>query len=337
MSEASIVQSLVLGQMTAFSTPTGIDRVKVHNDSSFYLRVYFGLGAPSGANSGGWHATVSPGARPVLQVVGAASGSIGLDFTNSQTTGSYQGQVVVLPFSPAGAILTSGGVLTGGSLCYLTSFYPGEYAEPGGQVDAFVQGAKQGRYQGTQGGVVPYIGAVDQGSPDGTMIGVASLLTSTRTPYLFAANKAGASLIHCYMYGHFCSWSPVAGAVSALNFHLDVALMDSTLTVVRASAEIARYKAGVIGANITPACEYINDQPCRPRRSQLSIAQGVLQENDNVVVRFRNDGQVGNWASTHNIDMLIDMVNQTPLYEMPHLPSPVQTAPYNAVTNPQTY
>lgn len=353
MSDASIIQSLTIDTIAAFATPTGVDRVKVHNDSGFYLRVYFGLGAPSSANATGWHATVSPGASPVLPVVGAAYGPVGLDYNNARQAGTYQGQVIILPFLPAGGQLSSGGVVSGGAFCYLTSFYPGEYAEPGGQVDAFVQAAKQGRYQEVTGAVERYITSVAQTDASANMPTASGAsyftLTPARCPGLFAwaakvkGTAGDVTNINVHYYGMHADWGNTAAGAASAVWRIEGVIRDAADTLDKAVETLGVYRAGSAAAPV--ASEHISDQPSHPAMVSLSVfgpgAGGPgLASGDIFRVRYIRIATAGTWETRINVDVLIDELNQSGHMDRPYVPvvyaSPTE-APYDANGNPQTW
>ena len=340
MSDASLIQTLTLNQPSYFTTPTGIDRVKVHNDSGYYLRVYFGLGAPSSATGSGWHGTVSPGASPVLPVVGASTSTEGLDLTNSRTTGVYQGQVIILPFLPAGAQLSSGGVITGSSLCFLTSYYPGEYAEPGGQIDAYVQGAKQQRVQSVGGGILRYMCDTTQANPNPVMsLTVAGSVFWTFSPVdqpnLFAANTAGPSWVFTYIYGFHCDFDVTSAGGSVYIFHLQLQITSAGGGVVRNQRGFGVYR---VGSPTNAQHEHLDHCPSRPLVVGLALNQNTLAVNDELRVLLVSDGTANNWALRANLDFSVDIVNQYPLFEIPSEAfGGAGNAVYNPAYNPQTW
>lgn len=335
MSEASIIQQLTLNQTTTFTTPTGIDRVKIHNDSSYYLRVYFGLGAPGTANAGGWHDTISPGASPVIAVVGAAKARQGLDLTNSLNTGTYQGQIVVLPFLPVG-VPTPNGVLTGASLCYVTGYYPEEYAETAGQVEAFIQAAKQARYQSVLGASARQVATIDQGTANGAHIGAGIRLQAATMPNLFTSNAGHASSsVNAYVYG--VSVFPMAspnGLAGAFDGFLSLDIQDATFSVVRVTAEIFRYAFVVQQFPFSgPAYPSVINMPgVAPYFVQLGLGQNQLVDGDVVTLSHHITTQSGNYRAHVNAYFAIDTVNQTPLFAFPFPANPTWR-----IDNPQTY
>lgn len=340
MSDASIVQTLTLNQTTSFQTPPGVNRVKIHNDSSYYLRVYFGLGPPGSANSGGWHDTIGPGASPVLPIVGAAQSSQqGLDLTNSNTSATYAGQVVVLPFLPVGAPLPSGGVISGAALCYLTSYYPNELTDSGGQVEAFVQAAKQGRYQlAGPGSVVatPTI-AYDQT----TALGTLTLLDNIGGPSgaLFKANQAGVSVINLYLFAWGGTFRNLGPNVASLGQEPGFAITATGGSPTRQATFITvqRLSQTVNFGADNWAYHFLN-----PVLIQFSFLQGVLASTDELHYRFSPysppTGQ-GVFDGTLWATYLLDKINQTPLFALPPQPEPgvLTNMAWNAVYNPQTY
>lgn len=343
MSEASIIQQLTLNQPLTFSTTTGIDRVKIHNDSSYYLRVYFGLGAPASANAGGWHDTISPGASPVIAVVGAARAVTGLDLTNSQNRGSYQGQVIVLPFLPVGAPSPTG-VLTGAALCYLTGFYPDEYAETAGQVEAFIQAAKQGRYEFVPGASNSFVGVpfyTDETTADSTVMnGPMFQITSGGAPNLFAANAAGQSQIVMYLWAYECVMRCRTPAVARVNAWVQSVVTDSTLTTVKGSS-------GLIPLTLS-AVNFGTDRflltPAYPMQMRAIIAQNALVSGDLMGFRYRTDTNaghipIGSFELAHTFSFYFDVINESVNYAIgiPNSLAAANAFPWNATYNPQTY
>jgi hypothetical protein len=342
MSQTTPIQAMTLNTATRFRVSVQSDRVRVANDSSNYLLVYFGAQPPSLTSplSSGWHETVGPGDHPLIYVPGAPGQDwwINHDYGIS---GPFEGSVWIMPFSPAGVTLPGGGVLTGASFCYVTSYAPNEPASGGNQTEAFVQGAKQGRYQGVEGGCLGVIGTTSNGTADKTRIGVPpAILTPANAPNLFAANAAVAfSVINIYIYHYFAYVSPGAG-LSGKTWSLEVAVTNAAETVDRDSLEFGRYAFNAdstVAANINQSSVVEESMP-HPLAVALQIPQNTLVSGDLVVIRIRNTATVGTYNLFHNVGALVDLVNMNPLTAVPTVLYPIGFVPsYNATYNPQTY
>lgn len=336
MSDTSDVKTLTLNTKTLFNTSAAIERVKIHNNSSFFLRVYFGSDAPISATDQGWHDTIDPGGTPLIEVVGNSAQT----FTNRSYIQStpYQGVITILPFLPVGALTASGGVIGGAALCYLTAYYPGEWASEGGEIEAFVQAAKQARYQmAGPGGVVtaPTI-TYDQTTAFGTL----TLVDTIGGPNgaLFKANQAGASVINMYLFGWGGTFRNNGPNVAGATLQPAFATTDGTGAVVRTTTAISIPHLARSVNFCTDNWAYLFPNPVI---MQMSFLQGVLASGDTIRYRYENlntDAQ-GVFSGTIWVLYAIDKVNQTPLLAIPLAPQAalLTNQPWNATFNPQTY
>lgn len=335
MSEASVIQTLVLNTPVQFRTSGAIDRVELHNDSAYYLRVYFGADAPTDPNGGGWHETVGPGDHPLLWIVGASASAFS-DRTNYIQSTPYAGVITVFPFLPVGALIAGGGgVVTGASLCFLTGYFPQEYAAGGNQTEAYVQAAKQGRYQVVLGASNRIIGNIDQGTPNHTPVGNSIQLLSTTMPNLFDRNAKGVSSVNVYVFGFTITIIENNGTVPAIiDGFFNLEIRDSTLAITRVSSEAYRFLA-----RVTPRMfggesqrDIRADVGAAPFLVQLGLAQNQLVSTDRVIVCYHIQSTVGTWRGEVNAYIAIDSVNQTPNFAYPFPANPGW-----ATNNPQTY
>lgn len=234
MSDTTDVKVLTLNQKTVFNTSAAIERIKLHNNSSFFLRVYYGADAPTDPASGaGWHDTIDPGGTPLLEVVGNSAQT----FQNRSYIQStpYLGVITVMPFLPVGALAAAGGVITGLALCYLTAYYAGEWAQEGGEIEAYVQAAKQGRYQSVDGAVPPTSGilSIDETyAPANAQQGARiATFNPTVAPNLYAANASvvvGSVPIQCYLYALYITLRARTPAVARASFAPFLRVFDTT-------------------------------------------------------------------------------------------------------------
>lgn len=345
MSDTSIVQPLTLGAVLSFNTSPNITRVKVHNDSSYYLRVYFGLGPPSRADSGGWHATVGPGSSTVLPVVGAATTRESLDLTNSQAAATYPGQVNVLPFLPVGATNPISGVVTGAAYCYITSYYANEAPEPGGQVEAFVQAAKQGRYQEVHGGQTGQTGLqlvpLTQASTTDTLTVKLLNFTSSTAPNLYTANAAGSSFVYVYVYWLWFKLRNLGPNVAGCHANFRLYLTNSSDTIPAVNAQNIPLDVFLTAPNF--GTDQLVYAPANPLVIGFSVAQNALPSVAHVwlgLFSFVSSGSsphpnVGQWEMVTAAHGLVDTVNQSALYDKPT--QTLNNPPAWSTSNPQTY
>jgi len=340
VSDTSDVKLLTLNTKTVFNTSAAIERVKIHNNSSFFLRVYYGADAPTDPVSGaGWHETIDPGGTPLCEVVGNSAQT----FSNRSYVQStpYQGVITIMPFLPVGATIATGGVLSGASLCYLTAYYPGEWASEGGEIEAFVQAAKQGRYQGVVPGAIASFGLggfqaqTDQTATNEVQLFQIATLTPTIANNHFLANAAGQSLLNVYLFLYHAELENLSPGKSGIAYTLRFRLMDSTVTITRALIDIAP-AFNLKSVNFESATRDL--QPPLPLVATLIVPQGALQTGDRVVVSQQRQGGagIGQYTLIHSIIAAVDYINQSILTEiMP--PIGVGLTPAWQTYNPQTY
>lgn len=337
MSDTTDVKTLTINTPTVFNTSAAIDRVKIHNDSSMYLRVYFGADAPTDPTSGGgWHDTIGPGASPVVFIVGASSSAFA-NRSYKQST-PFLGVITVMPFLPTGAAVPSG-IIIGASFCYLTAYYEGEPAESGGQVEAFVQAAKQGRYQEVIGGANGWQSAqpaiTNQSTADNTnlgSLGAATLfLTPANAPALFAANAAGQSIVNMYIYGYQATLIARTPAVAVADIFVAGVLSDAGFVARAVGAVIPMY----LTARNFERDRFVFDVQF-PLISRLIIPQGQLTSGDLLGFVYHVNSVRGAFDIAHNYRFEVDVINQSQDRNLSA--SNVQTnVPFNPVYNPQTY
>lgn len=352
MSEASAIKALTLNIKTVFQTTAAIDRVKINNNSSFYLRVYFGADAPTNATDPGWHDTIDPGDKPLLGVVGASASAF-TDRTNYIQSTPYLGTITIMPFLPAGGPLASGGIVSGGAFCHLTGYYPGEYADTGTGDEAYVQAAKQGRYMAPTGAVERYITSVantDASANFATASGAAFFtLTPARCPGLFAwAEKVNGTAqdiinINVHYYGIVADWGNTAAGAASCVWRIEAVIRNAADTVDKVFETLGLYRFGSAAAVV--AGEHLHDQPPHPALITLSLfGPGLggpgLVSGDIFKVRYVRLASAGTWETRMNTDVLVDELNQSGYMDRPYLPvvyaSP-SDAPYDANGNPQTW
>lgn len=343
MSDTTEIKALTINVPTTFRTSAACDRVKIHNNSSFYLQVYFFADPPSGANVPGWHATIDPGDKPLIGIVGAQSNPFA-DRTYVQST-PYLGTIIILPFLPAGLQLQSGGVVSGGSFCHITAYYPGEFAESTAGDEAYVQAVKQARYQAITGGVERYTASVDQATATGNfaLVNGAAFWTMTpaRCPAIFDwFGTHGFVFLMVHFYGLFASYSPSNAVAVGVNFHVEAVLRDPTDAFDKGVETLGIYKGGSnAGANPNQTV-YIHDQPSHPVIVPIFI--GALASGDIFRVRYIRDGLAGagTFAMAMNADVLVDEVNQSTYFDRPYTSVAYLTpgeATYTPTGNPQTW
>jgi hypothetical protein len=338
VSDASEVKAIALNTLVRFNTSAAIDRVQIRNNSSMYLRVYFGADPPASATDPGWHETIDPGGKPLLGVVGASASSFADRSYDASTP--YLGVISILPFLPAGQFLTSGGVLIGGSFCHLTGYYPGEFAEGESGDEVYVQAVKQGRYQAVLGGYVSSVGSTTQASVDKTKVGQAvAILSSAVYGALLAANATAASVVNIYIGGYFAYLRPTGAGQDACVWFMDVALMDAAEVIERASTEFWRGSAGSDNTAATFRVGTVNNPMppggiCIP----LVIPKNAMAPNDHVLIRYRTSATAGIFQLDHNAYAVVDSQNMSQLMAMPGLhPQDGSPHPFNPQFNPQTW
>lgn len=342
MSDASDVKLLTVNAKTQFNTSAAIDRVKIHNDSSMYLRVYFGADAPQQATDPGWHDTIGPGSSPLVAVVGA-SASVFSDRTNYVQSTPYLGVITVMPFLPVGAP-TPTGIISGAAFCFIVSYYPNEVAEAGGQVEAFVQAAKQGRYQAVIGAALNTGGIgflTDETTTDNTvMTTMANSITTSNAPALFAANAAGSSPVNSYLMYYSATMRSRSPAVSSCYFVLNLGVTTNTFTVRTSNSLLVVFLTCAGGGT-----DRFVWTPTYPVVARTFIGQNVLTSGDFVAPIYRNFTGTGGLPSPavngqfeiyHHCHFMIDVQNQSP--DLAFNTSAISNQfPWNATYNPQTY
>lgn len=333
MSDTSDIKILTINTKTVFKTSAAIERVKIHNNSSFFLRVYFGADAPNDPiPGGGWHDTIDPGGTPLMWIVGASSQA----FENRSYVQStpYQGVITIMPFLPVG-LPSPIGVITGASLAYITGYYPGEWAQEGGEIEAYVQAAKQARYQVIEGGVSRAIATLTNQHANNIFLGPQIQLLSSTMPNLFDRNAQGVSAVNVYVYSCLLNIMNLGSLVGEFDGFLALDVRDSTAAIVRASSEFFRYQF-VVMPNSWPAPQQQVIIPMfqgpTPLWVQLSMGQGVLQNGDIITMSHHITSSVGTWQNHINASLAVDTVNQTPLLTFPFPANPAY-----AINNPQTY
>lgn len=342
MSDTTDVKLLTPNTKTVFNTSAAIERVKIHNNSSYFLRVYYGADAPTDPVSGaGWHETIDPGGTPLCEVVGNSAQT----FANRSYIQStpYQGVITVMPFLPVGATLAAGGIVGGAALAYLTAYYPGEWAQEGGEIEAYVQAAKQGRYQSVPGATNSFVGApfyTDETTPTNTvMAGPMFQIDPVGAPNLFAANAAGQSQIVMYLWAYQCVMRARTPAVARVNAWVQ--------SVITSNAFAVKGGSGLIPLTLS-AVNFGTDRflfvPAYPMQMRVILAQGALASGDLMGFRYQLDTNaghtpIGSFELAHSFSFYFDIVNQSPDYALgiPNNFIVASAFPWNATYNPQTY
>lgn len=343
MSDTTDVKQLTLNTKTVFNTSAAIERVKIHNNSSFFLRVYYGADAPTDPASGaGWHETIDPGGTPLCEVVGNSAQT----FANRSYIQStpYLGVITVMPFLPVGALQASGGVVSGLALCYLTAYYPGEWAQEGGEIEAYVQAAKQARYQDVDGGVnTSYSDAlIDESTAAATYPELINLdnFNAVYAPNLFAANQsitAGAMPIWVYIYGIWLTLRSKGPQTARLVCSPFLRLSDSTGAVTRRNApivtsvELCASNFGVDRFALAPSKPFAI--ACGANFNALATGDIMWAGLQSVTVPSG-----GGWELSYVIQAGVDKINSSPLFAVAgFLGNQANVAFQPSSFNPQTY
>ena len=352
MSDTTDVKALTQNVKTVFKTSAACDRVKIHNNSSMYLRVYFGADAPNDPTVGaGWHTTIDPGDKPVMGIVGAQSNPFS-DRSYIQST-TYQGTITVMPFLPANNTQAGGGVVTGGAFCHMTAYYAGELAEDGSADEAYVQAVKQARYADVTGAVERYI--VSIGNTDATAnLQTASgggpiRITPASCPGLFAwaarvkGTPADNTAINVYYYGTHADWSNTAAGAASCVWRVEAVIRDPTDAFDIQVETLGLYRFGSAAAIV--GGEHLEDKLPHPAIVTLVVAGpglGGIGIVNNLIFRIRyiRIATAGTWEMRFNTDVLFDGVNQNPCMDKPYWPV-FFTGPtdftYDPQGNPQTW
>jgi hypothetical protein len=341
MSQTSQLYTLVPNVASKVSVTGQANRVKIFNDSAMYLRVYFGADAPRLPTDPGWHETVSPGDRPLLWITGG-TGTQWWGNTGYQGATPFYGVIIIMPFFPVGAPTQSGGVVTGISIAYITAYAPDENAESGATVEAFVQAAKQGRYQSVTGGNLSFatLGtATDQNTPNNfDMIGGGGIqMTTTNSPNVYAANAAGQSVINCYIYGYMATLRNFNPSLASVNYSVALACVDNLSAVI-----VQNVFLNVTLQSVNFGVDRVIFTPAVPILLRLVVAQNALASGPNKIdVLYRTNTTpapqtVGVYQISHQIMYTMDTVNQSPLFALTP-PTSAFVFPWNATYNPQTY
>lgn len=132
MSQSFPAKAIVAGTAVKFTVNKNAVNVKILNDSTLWLAVYFGSDPPPGNGTtdagAGWHAQVRPGGEPALGVVGAFN----QDFRNIlsyQGTG-FTGDVWIYPYSPQ--MLASAGTVSQAQAVAVIAYDANEPVPQGG-------------------------------------------------------------------------------------------------------------------------------------------------------------------------------------------------------------
>lgn len=345
MSDTSDVKILTQNTKTVFNTSAAIERVKIHNNSSFFLRVYYGADAPTDPQSGaGWHETIDPGGTPLCEVVGNSAQA----FQNRSFIQStpYLGIITVMPFLPVGSLVQSGGVVAGGAFCYLTAYYPGEWAQEGGEIEAYVQAAKQPRVQIVTGGVEFGTTLNNGGQTDETFTGVTALrvytlasLNPSNAPNLFSqnANGVGNILIWVYVYGYWATLRTAGPATASIDYSPVIMLMNSTFTITKQANPFGRFFLQASNFGV----DRVALTPTNPILVPVGTTVGNLASGDVICLGIQNRSAAtptGIFEINHYCLGVPDTINATPL-------EAIQGAFGNqlnpnfawATDNPQTY
>lgn len=340
MSQTSPLYNLTPNVKTQITVTAQANRIRVVNDSSLYLRVYFGADAPILATDPGWHDTISPGDKPLLWITGGTGQTWWAQSGNASST-PFTGVITFLPFFPVGAILPSG-LISGASILYITAFSPDETADRGGQTEAFVQGSKQGRFQSVLGAMVGHLGQpvyTDETTLDSTVLtGPMYSITTLKAPNLLTANAAGQSAVNMYVWDYICTMRARTPAVARLNAWVE-GVITSNAFVVKASSSLIPL---VLTANNFGADRFLF-LPSFPMLIGFVLAQGALVSGDLVGFRYRFDASaghapLGSFELAHVFSFSVDVINQSPLYALSTPNAAAATGfPWNATYNPQTY
>lgn len=333
MSDTSDVKLLTLNQKTVFNTSAAIERVKIHNNSSFFLRVYFGADAPVSATDQGWHDTIDPGGTPLMAIVGASS-QVFTNRTYIQST-PYQGVITIMPFLPVGAQLVAGGIISGAALCYLTGYYPDEWAEQGGEIEAFVQAAKQARNQAVIGGVT----SVCRLTMDETITEAHNILRniggSPLAPNLYTANAAGGSFCNVYVYGMTAYMETRSPAHSGVEFDIALVVADSVFGVQRGITSLGQR---FMLESINFGTDKIELAFPSPLVISIGITQNQLAQTDALWVEY--NPLIGTLHGSYLLRLsfwaVLDTINQSVDSAISGFGDTLINPPW-ALYNPQTY
>jgi hypothetical protein len=316
MSQTSPIMTLTLNTALHFTVSVQCDRVRIVNDSSVYLLVYFGREPPSATDptSTGWNETISPGARPVITVTGAPGQDWWRDHSYA-IDGPFDGNIWVLPFLPSNQFQPSGGTLFGASYCYVTSFLQGEPAADEGQVEAFVQAVKQSRMQAVLGSILPVALVTDEtfGAAN-KRVGLLTSVTSANMPNHFAANAEGASLMNVYIWFYLLTMIPTNVDTASTDITLFAGLYNSTgVTLKSTGTSLGTWSLRATGNfSISPLHhDRTGWSLANPMISRISIPQGTLVSGDTIQIFASSANVSGAFTLRHNIGFLVDAVNQS--------------------------
>lgn len=288
----------------------GIDKsatvVQVHNNTGLSLRLYFGAAAPASPTyPSQWHATIDPGAHPVLPI------------NSSQW---FDGTLSFYPYSVQGSTPGTPGVIGASSFVSVEAYFAGEQAPQSVYSPVFQQGAAQQRVVTLPAAgrpvnnTAPYSVAnqpyIDQTS--GTPLDIA------RVQVPATANVIGNTdtNINVFLHGlHAKFKSTAADTQTEIEFSLDV--IHTTGAFVALTGPFTMFSSALsaafhIAAPTTAYSDRIEFYPTAPLVYSIPIpgATGV-SSGDYIILRFNLHNTLGVWRLFLNPIWHVDMTNRS--------------------------
>lgn len=283
----------------------GIDNsaqvIQVHNNTGLSLRLYFGAAAPASPTyPSQWHATIDPGAHPVLPVNGSQY---------------FDGTLSFYPYSVQGAQTQQPGVIAASSFVSVEAYFANEQAPQSVYSPVFQQGAAQQR-------VIALPPSANASPPAGLYYDQATATPQDMAIYSvpLGANvtntpSGGTSYINAYLHGFGAKFkATMADTQAELEFTLDVVHTTSGGIVLTGPFTI--YTDAVSGAShvAAPTTVYgdrIGFFPAAPIVYTLRISAGV-SAGDRIVLQWTRRSTLGNWRLFPNAIFSVDVTNQSP-------------------------
>lgn len=301
--------------------------VQVHNNTGMSLRLYFGAAAPASPTyPSQWHATIDPGAHPVLPVNGQQY---------------FDGTLSFYPFNVQGAQSQQAGSISASSFVSVEAYFSGEAPPQSVYSPVFQQGAAQQRVVSvpmastspandpyafvlTQAGVFPWLWSYVI-IPTGANIVTASAAQNSRV-----AIPVYLHYVHMTLQGN-------AAGTNAFSFRLDAVLLDNSLLSVKSGPITLFYSA--MSAPGAQGMDHIAHNMSNPTPIPLFVVPPTqILAGDCIGVRIRQIGNLGTWNLFPNIGFGCDFTNQSPVgfYGGVNPQGSAGIAP-TSPTNPQTF